>query len=215
LRSGPRSPGPVTDINVHGQVVGSMGEPRQAFLWEDGAMTDLGTPYAGHHGASSYPEAVNDHAQVVGRAGHYGLPSRAFLWEDGVFHDLGTLGGDSSEALGINDAGTVVGRSETPSGQWRAFIWRHGRMRPLRVFGGEAVAHDVNAAGVVVGQSITGPPESPQYRGLVWDRGRATELVVPGDTYSAAYAISGTGDVVGFSGGPGHDSRSVLWRPRR
>lgn len=106
-----------------------------------------------------------------------------------------------------------MGASELSSGQQQAFVWSDGRMRGVRVFGDQSVANDINADGVVVGTSITGPRESPEYRAFVWDRGRAIELIGPGDDFSAASAVSDAGDVVGVSRGPNYDSRSVLWRP--
>lgn len=129
--------------------------------------------------------------------------------------ELGTLGGASSEALGINDSGTIVGRSQTSSGQWHAFMWSNGRMRDLRISGDNSFADDVNNSGVVVGVSVTGPRESPEYRAFVWDRGKATELIAPGDTFSMASAINGSGEIVGVSRGSDYRAHSILWRPIR
>jgi probable HAF family extracellular repeat protein len=114
--------GEARDINDAGQLVGytAPGGLARASLWQDGAMTDLGTP-VGHH---SFANGINNAGQVVGASG------RAFLWENGTMTYLDTLGGSSSMAYGINNAGQVVGWSNV-GGTWRASLWQDGSMTDL------------------------------------------------------------------------------------
>jgi probable HAF family extracellular repeat protein len=108
------------DINNLGQVIGTSGNvvgiryvgyvytPREAFLWQNGVLTDLGMPSA---------SAINDLGEVVG--GHS-------LWQSGTLTDLNTLIDPSSgwvitSALDINDNGQIVGQG-TLNGVAHSFL---------------------------------------------------------------------------------------------
>ena len=98
----------------------------RAFLYQNGAMTDLGT-LPGF--ASSRATGLNAAGQVVGIAARNpgtGGPRRAVLWERGVPTDLNSLlppgsGWELTMALGINDAGQIVGGG-TIGGQEHAYL---------------------------------------------------------------------------------------------
>ena len=121
-------------VNNNGQVMGAF-VPRfgsftpRAVLWTPaGERVDLGTL----SGVWSYPHALNNSGQVVGRSavgppgggGPFDLYVHAFSWTAaGGMVDLGTLGGNFSYAEDVNDSGHVVGASTTASGEYHAFLW--------------------------------------------------------------------------------------------
>jgi probable HAF family extracellular repeat protein len=90
-----------------------------AFLWEDGVMSDLGA--LGNDGSAAF--GINEQSQVAGYSNTTIEQVLAFLWEDGTMTDLGTLGGSYSLAFGINDLGQVVGYIQTASGEEHASLW--------------------------------------------------------------------------------------------
>jgi len=74
------------------------------FLWQNGRIANLGLM----DGRSATPYGINNHGQIVGRAG-----DSAFLWTDGRFWDLNDLLSHKSgiaiqDALAINDRGEIV-----------------------------------------------------------------------------------------------------------
>ena len=167
-----------TDINDQGLVTGWMGTSlsfnADAFIWDDGAVTNIGVIPGGTTGRG---EAINNMAQVVvtGRLDTGGSPSifRTFIWQDGQWTDLGVLDGcDTCRGIAINDAGVVVGRC-APAGTsaWRGFIWRDGVMMEFD----ELLAWDspvfvnitwaINAMGQIAAGGATGlsltPVEQP------------------------------------------------------
>jgi probable HAF family extracellular repeat protein len=151
---------------------------------------------------------INGRGQVVGgQAGH------AALWQDGTLTDLGSLTGPGGEsgALALNDAGQVVGASGgravliTPEDtnqdgapdRWYRDDDRNGvndLMTALGAFVGESSAHDINAAGQVVGESGG--------RAVLWRNGDMIDLgsLAASDTQMAALGINDAGQVVGRSG---------------
>lgn len=149
-----------TAINYSGQVVGwsgYIGSTGHAFLWENGAMRDLGTFPIGDVGGESEATDINDSGQVVGEAdGDIGgqIAPIPFLWQNGAMRDLGTLGGAESEAFAINNKGQVVGTSTDANGRDRAFLYDGTTMRDLNgVCCGWSLesATDINDAGQIVG----------------------------------------------------------------
>ena len=116
-------------INNAGQIVGfsdlSGDSTRHAFLWQKGAITDLGT-LAGDF--SSTASSINDNGQVVGQSCDVNFNCRAFLWQSGVMIDLNALTlPDSSLYLvvanDINSRGEIVGIGvDQSSGEPLAFL---------------------------------------------------------------------------------------------
>jgi len=108
-------------INDTGDVVGVSVFPNgnfDAYLWRDGAVTDLGT-LAGDCASQAF--AINSGGQVVGQS--YSCVSntvRTFLWESGSMVDLNTLippnsGFQLIEVTAISDQGEIAGDA-VPSG---------------------------------------------------------------------------------------------------
>lgn len=122
-------------LNNLGQVVGKADTqtPHQthAFLWQSGAITDLG---ALPDGMNSEATAINDQGDVVGCSQTADL-NHAFLWHDGQMVDLGTLpGAGASLANSINDFGEIVGQAVQPDdarAASHAVLWASGRTYDL------------------------------------------------------------------------------------
>jgi probable HAF family extracellular repeat protein len=84
-----------------------------AFVWKNGAITDLGTLPGGQ---SSFPYWVNDRGLIAGQSQNTsidpltGAPQvRGVVWQKGQIIDLGTLGGNASNTISINNRGQVLG----------------------------------------------------------------------------------------------------------
>jgi probable HAF family extracellular repeat protein len=99
-----------------------------AFLYTNGAMTDIGTLPGGNY---SQGWGVNASDQVVGFATVNNDQSyHAFSSLNGVMTDLGTLGGENSIAYSVNSAGDVVGLAELVPGHPAShpFLYQNGVM---------------------------------------------------------------------------------------
>src|SRR5437763_12769916 len=130
-------------INNSGQVVGEAntdqtddnGDPiTHAFLWQNGAIHDLGTL----GGNTSEARAVNDHGQAVGYADtdqtddNGDTLSDAVMWQNGKIHDLGRPNGSIfGYGLSVNSSGAVAGFAEDADGNRTAFLWQNGKMQNL------------------------------------------------------------------------------------
>jgi probable HAF family extracellular repeat protein len=190
-------------VNAAGQVVGDSetvrGEAfRHAFLWEGGAMQDIG----GGAGSFSISVAygINGTGQVVGS-----FDGRAFLWQNGERRDLGTLPGHSlSTARAINSFGQVVGESVAVDGEAvaRAVVWEGDTVRDLGTLPGDlsSRARGINGTGQVVGESFL--PWGGLSRAVLWKNGAAYDLntlISPGSGWilTSAAAINDAGQIVG------------------
>jgi probable HAF family extracellular repeat protein len=124
-------------VGMSDVIVGNPDSPsayvtKHAFLWQNGAMADLGALPGGKY---STARGVNGKDASVGGS-ETAKGYHAFVHQQGQMVDLGNLANDpklNSEASGINDRGEVVGWSEVRlaadnSITQRAFVYSWGRM---------------------------------------------------------------------------------------
>ena len=169
---------------------------QHALVWQDRALTDLGTLPGG---SSSFAYVISDNGLIAGGSEDglidplAGTPEfHATLWIKGKINDLRTLGGTSSAAYGVNNAGQVIGIAQNAipdsfsiaglGTQTRAFLWQNGEMQDLLTLGGpDSFAQYVNDNGQVAGVSYTSdnpasntgvPPLDP----FLWKNGKMRDL---------------------------------------
>ena len=200
-------------INERGQVTGSCwkGRKHQAFLWQNGKMTDLGTLA---DDLVTEPAAINERGQIVGRAVRYGpvgntdgpVKSFGFLWQNGRITKLGTLGGERSGATAINDRGQIIGGGTTKNGSGHAILWEKGHLTDV---GGDRSLYAVNNYGQVIGG-----PGFLSGQGFLWANGKHRDIAI------SPRAINERGQVAGAieaTGPPPHGTprRAALWEHGR
>ena len=168
--------------------------------------------------------ALDDRGQIAAVDLGVGKP---FLLEAGrAVYLLGP--GDHGVANALNDRGQAVGWHEAVSrSEQAAFLWQQGKLVQLE-FDGVNDASGINDSGQVVGTSAhwfnqegndaPSCPREPVYGGMdapqawLWRGGRRTGLGGLGGGESAASAINGRGQVVGWSKTAAGTWHAFLWQ---
>jgi probable HAF family extracellular repeat protein len=205
-------------MNDSAQIVGvsNTASAVHAFLWQNGTMTDLGSP-----GATSEASGINNSGQVVGFSAANVFPGteHAVLWQNGVMTDLGTPSGFTDSAgFAINASGQVVGAGAF-GGAAHAFLWSPtipngttGSFVDLGTLGGTfSRAFSINSFGEVVGQ--TSLPGDTAQHAFLWQNGIMTDLGTLGGSVSFATAINDAGQVVGVAQTANGHEHAFLWTP--
>jgi probable HAF family extracellular repeat protein len=152
-------------VNNHGQVAGvsytsytpdpNTGlPPLHPFLWQNGAMKDLGNFGGTNDFLGPFIYGLNNRGEVTGNMALPGdQTAHAFLWDGEKLIDLnagGGLGGTFSQPSTLNDAGEVVGYATLPGDQTQhAFLWKNGVMTDLGTLHGDpcSEADSINSSG--------------------------------------------------------------------
>jgi probable HAF family extracellular repeat protein len=195
--------GDVTDINDQGVMVGSVedgttspfgGANTRAFMWSNGAFTDLGAP-----SGRTYAIGINRRDQVAVFAN-----GQLYMYENGALRDLGA---NVTNAYGFNDRGEIVGMTSFGHGP-QPFIW-DGTVREIPGGGSFAGAVGLNNMGQVLGSG-------EGVYGYVIEDGVAVRTdVLAGAPWSHTEpkAINDRGWIVG-QGGNSNDFHAFLLVPK-
>ena len=182
-------------VSPKGLIVGAAqpfpDSPRHAFLYDHGAVTDLGT----FGGALSAARGVNDAGQVVGWAYTDRGLTHAFLWDSqNGLQDL-SPDGNPAMAFAINSSGLIAGFTCCDTDGTHAVVWDSmGGMSDIASGGVVTQAFGVNDAGQVVGGHVVNSSNSDAF---LYDGGTLTDLGNLGHGVAAALAINDAGIIVG------------------
>lgn len=180
-------------IDSAGRIVGQAGG--RAFLWDGGAITDLGT--LGGAGAAAF--GISDNGFITGGADRLDGSTHAFLFDGatGTIGDIGQLGVAGSGA-GVNRAGQVAGTWVDEAGENHAFLYSAGLMRDIGNLGANSArATGINQAGAVVGSSFLA--DFTAFQAFLYRDGVMRSLGTLGGPSSWAAAINDNWQVAGTS----------------
>ena len=203
----------VGGINDAGQVVGRSGN---AYLWQDGVMTDLGT--AG--GSASQALAINEYGFVTG---FVKVPQNHAAMFDGGAIDLGFVdgqcGGCNSIMCDVNDDEDMVGHAEftSPSHVLRPVLRRvDGTVEFLDIDGfSGGIARGINSAGdiAIVADNCDAYDTGKTGSGFISHAdGSVTTLgQLGGYAYCYPRDISDSGYATGYASNSPSLTRAFLW----
>ena len=210
--AGPGANQPLSINNAH-VVVGVAGQQfsGNAALWAGGTAVDLGTGDGSVFEQSS-ANKITDSGLIVGSTGFAtNQLQHAAFYQAGRWIDAGT-GFDGPTAFAtfrsVNSSMVAVGQRSpfVPDLQHfkdlrtEAFAWKAGVFTTISLGGKNGQAFDVNANGVVVGQSEAAnrtPHAFAWQNGKAADLGRATGIQA--DLQSVAFAVNRSGQSVGYA----------------
>jgi probable HAF family extracellular repeat protein len=206
-------------VNDAGRVVGECSAPgplHRAFVWEGGAMIDLGdlggswTELAGDGVSTRYSTTMNESGRVVGWSETADGEHHAFVWDEGVMVDLGTLGGYTSYAAAVNEFGHVTGSAAVSGNYLNPFFWDGTEMTELceqpTGFPNKGIA--LNDLDQVVGTCSKGS----QSAGFIWERSSGLRpLGDLGGIRTTPLDINNLGQVVGYSETASGESHAFFW----
>ncbi|WP_250461582.1 hypothetical protein [Microbulbifer litoralis] len=219
-------------VSADGRVVvgqsSSAEDSVEAYRWEDGEMTPIGTLRPGD--LSSANDVSADGATVVGTSFNFsgGSPSLAFVWRDGDMRTLDDFpcGDMGCSALAVSgDGSIVVGKSGWRYGEKeRPFIWTEGAgMRNLQdvlenrygvdlhdwVLG--HAEHISDDGSVIAGSGLW---DDTAYDAFRWTEGDSTGVSLPGMGSANAISPDGSALVGNRSTRLERAGELVLWKER-
>ena len=208
-------------LNDSGVVCGystGIGQPLQAFVWQDGKMSALMLPI----GKSSVANDISDTNLICGWMGDATWLSHAFIWSNGQTIDLKTVLRDANgaSATGLNSAGSACGYAMygDPSEPIlrHGFLWINGLAQDLGVLPNfiNTTPYGVDNSHRVVGY-CDNFPVSGLHRAFVWQNGvmQALNDLVPLElnlNIREAWDINNVGQIVAQATRPGPNGPNTV-----